>query len=359
MSCSKAMKWRNVELSPQIIVLQSFPAPKPTTNPYIVMLSQSLSDTDGLKLKNFSWRAALFGRYDIFHVHWPEILVTGRTRIRKAVRQMLFVAFLCRILITGTPIVRTVHNVARPHGISVIESLLLDLVDRMTTYRLVLNSATEMGRDQAHSMVTHGHYKTWFADYDKPATIPGRLCYFGLIRRYKAVDRLIEAFRELGAVESLSLHIAGRPSTEELGQSLIELSSGDARISTSLRFQSDAELATVVSESELVILPYREMHNSGGVLAALSLQRPVLVPDNDVNRALAEEVGPGWVYTYSGKLTGRHILGTLEKVRLHAGSPGPDLSARSWEATGKTHLRAYLSAMASKRRTQRRYSWNL
>ena len=63
-----------------------------------------------------------------------------------------------------------------------------------------------------------------------------------------------------------------------------------------------------VSESELVVLPYHQMHNSGSVLAALSLDRSVLVPDSEFNRSLAEEVGPGWVVTYDGDLTAESIL---------------------------------------------------
>ena len=41
-----------------------------------------------------------------------------------------------------------------------------------------------------------------------------------------------------------------------------------------------------------MVLPYRQMHNSGAVLAALSLDRPVLVPATD-QRGLGAEVGPG------------------------------------------------------------------
>lgn len=59
-----------------IVVLQSFRTPRPTTNPYIVMLGETLRTTPGVVLLNFSWRRALFGRFDVFHVHWPEILVT-------------------------------------------------------------------------------------------------------------------------------------------------------------------------------------------------------------------------------------------------------------------------------------------
>ncbi len=64
-----------------------------------------------------------------------------------------------------------------------------------------------------------------------------------------------------------------------------------------------------------MVLPYREMHNSGAALTALSLNRPVLVPDNEVNRELAEEVGPGWVFRYDGELTGRHLLDALAAHR--------------------------------------------
>ena len=39
----------------------------------------------------------------------------------------------------------------------------------------------------------HGHYRDWFARYDQPAAVPGRLSYFGLIRRYKGVDVLLQA----------------------------------------------------------------------------------------------------------------------------------------------------------------------
>ena len=47
-----------------IRVLQSFPAPRPTTNPYIVMLARSLAATPGLAVRTFTWRTALAGRYD-------------------------------------------------------------------------------------------------------------------------------------------------------------------------------------------------------------------------------------------------------------------------------------------------------
>ena len=30
-----------------------------------------------VRIRYFSWRAALLGRYDVFHVHWPELMIRG------------------------------------------------------------------------------------------------------------------------------------------------------------------------------------------------------------------------------------------------------------------------------------------
>lgn len=329
----------------KITVLQSFPVPRETTNPYITMLWQSLSNTDGLATRTFSWREALLGHYDVFHIHWPEILVTGRTPLRKVIRQILFVLLLLRLRLARIAVVRTVHNLSLPTGISALEIWLLKAIDARTDYRIVLNSSTELPPHQPRSLVVHGHYRGWFARYTKSVPVPGRICYFGLIRQYKGVDRLVTAFRQTEE-PGLSLHVTGRPSSGALERGLAHLAADDQRICLRLRFQSDSELTCEVSESELVVFPYTEMHNSGGVLAALSLNRPVLVPDNAVTRKLGQEVGPGWIYTYNGELTGRRITEILGEVHTAPKSSSPNLDARDWTKAGSDHVAAYRKALA-------------
>lgn len=341
-------------MTDRVVVLQSFPAPRPTTNPYLVMLARAVNAVPGIDVRTFSWRTALLGRYDVFHVHWPEILVSGRTPARKAVRQALFLLFLLRLRALRTPVVRTMHNVALPEGISRREVALLSLMNRQTTLRIRINTTTAPVPGQELVTIPHGHYTDWFAPYTQPETVPGRLAYVGLVRRYKAVDTLIRAFRGVPDPD-LTLHVSGKPSSEELAASLTELAGSDPRIRLSLAFLSDEELVREIRQAELVVLPYREMHNSGGTLAALSLARPVLVPDNEVNRRLAEEVGPGWVYRYDGELGGDDLVRTLRAVRERRDTGRPDLSHRSWERAGAEHARAYLEA----RRQARRRPWPL
>ena len=328
------------------VVLQSYPEPRPTTNPYIVMLGRSLTALPDVEVLTFTWKRALTGRYDAFHVHWPETRLSGRTAPRRLAQQVLFALLLARLRLTRTPIVRTAHNLRLPDGISRRERALLNLTDRWTTLRIRLNPTTELPRGQAHVTIPLGHFTDWFAPYPATAAVPGRIAYFGLIRRYKGVEGLIRAFRGLSERHGEHLVVAGKPSNEKLRQSLVNAAEGDPDIELNLTFLSDDQLVSTVTAAELVVLPYREMHNSAGALTALSLGRPVLMPNNAVNELLASEFGPGWIFGYDGDLTPDDLRRVLaELADLEDGRPGPDLSARGWTQVGTQHLAAYRRAV--------------
>ena len=331
-------------------VLESFPEPRPTTNPYIVMLKECLDAHPDLSVDTFTWRRAFTRRYDVFHAHWPEILVSGSSPVRKAVRQVLFAGFVLRLRLSRTAIVRTRHNLELPQGITRGEITLLRWFERSTTFSIRLNPHTNV--PGPHSTILHGHYRNWFARFPRAPETPGRLGYVGLIRRYKAVDTLIDTFRQTRTEwPDISLFVSGKPTSTQLAEEITALAGGDDRVSLHLAFLSEPALVAAITAAEIVILPYREMHNSGGVLTALSLDRPVLVPDNDVNRALAAEVGAEWVQLYSDPLSPSDLTGALGTLRhCTSGVPeGPDLSARSWETTAEAHVKSFREALVLKR----------
>lgn len=335
-------------MSRPLVVLESFPRPRPTTNPYVVMLVRSLEDA-GARVRYFSWPTALLSHYDVLHLHWPEALLAGRHPAKNVVRQLLYLIVLLRARLTRVPIVRTVHNLHLPSGISRRERFLLRLTDRWTVRRIRVNSSTEVPAGLAFDTIAHGHYRGWFAEYPEPAAVPGRLAFVGQIRNYKGVPALIEAFGRtagLPGATGLTLHVAGSPTSRDLADQLRAQAAPDPRIRLRLEFLSDAELVGEVGEAELVVLAYVEMHNSGGALAALSLGRPVLVPANEVNRRLAAEVGPGWVFCYEPPLRADHLLAVLAELhspgrRAVGKSSAPDLSARGWDRVGADHLAAF------------------
>ncbi len=329
-------------------VMESFPAIRPTTNPYITQLWTALRDEPRLEMQFFSWRRALVGRYDVFHVHWPEQLMGGWTRKGRLARRLLTALFCLRLWVTRTPVVRTWHNLERPTGLAWIDHRLLDALDRLTRLRIRLNPVSPMPAGAPHVTILHGDYKDWFAAHPRREARPGRLGYVGLIRRYKGVEELLEAFAGLDRPDA-SLHVAGSPSSEELASAVRTATQVDPRVTARLEYLDDADLVQEVTASALVVLPYRHMHNSGAVLASLSLDRPVLVPDNEVTRELGKEVGDDWVLRFSPPLTVDHLAEALEKVSQAPG-PGavPDLSRRSWARAGVEHADAFISARGSR-----------
>lgn len=323
-----------------------FPKRRPTTNPYLVMLGEALQERDGIELVDLTWSNALAGDWDVIHLHWPEIMITGRTAARRRAKEAAFAALLASMKVRRRALVRTFHNVDLPSGITATQQRLLQRAERQTALWIVLNDHSQPPSPAPTALIPHGHYRDWFARYPASQPVPGRIGYFGLIRRYKAVDKLLRAFHEAADQRpSLSLSVAGRPSTSELREELTELAAGDPRIELRFEFIGEAEVAAHVTASQLIALTHREMFNSGTALAALSLNRPVLLPRNELNADLAAEVGTDWVLLYDEPLTGRALLEAVGRAAELPPDASPDLSRREWDDAGSAHEVAYRRAL--------------
>lgn len=333
-------------------VMQSFGAPLPTTNPYIHLLDEALSSTRGLEHLRYGRRRALLGRYDAVHLHWPESLLGGRTRPRSLARRLTFAALLARWHIMGTAIVRTVHNVELPQDVTRWERRMLRCVERRTDFRILLNVHTSVPLAAPHSVIPHGDFRSWYARTGTSDILPevDAIAFVGLIRRYKGVEQLLSAFiATASSAPHLRLRVSGNPSSDGLATEIRALAADDARVSVDLRFLDEREFANAVGTAEGIVLPYRFMHNSGAVIAALSLNRPVLVPRNDVNEALAEEVGPGWIEVFDAEIDADDLAAFLPHVRERRISLVPNLAEREWDDVGVQHLDAYRRAIAAHR----------
>ena len=191
--------------------------------------------------------------------------------------------------------------------------------------------------------------------------VPGQFGYAGLIKPYKGVERLVDAFAEASAIDpTLTLRISGKPANDVIERRLRAATERLSGLDMTLRYVSEHAFVDVVTSSELVVLPYRFMHNSGAALAALSLGRPVLVPDNDLNRALSSEVGPGWVHLFDGELTAANTA-RLDSRGARRATPIGSRSQRSRVAGRRRPSRPRLQAghrpsqWSIGRRDRRRY----
>ncbi|HLM64286.1 MAG TPA: glycosyltransferase [Acidimicrobiales bacterium] len=334
------------------VVLQSFGPPRARSNPYRMQLVGSMPAS--VRMLYFSWKRALTGRFDVFHVHWPEVVLQGRTRVRTAVRCTLFLLVLLRIRVQRKAVVRTLHDVAPYEPLAAIQRLSICLLDRWTTLWITLADATPPPRPGPIVMVPIGHYRDWFAGTVRAESRPGRLVHFGLLRRYKGIDALLAAFTRV-TDDQMTLHIVGYPQDGETAAAIEQACRGDRRISAVTAYVPDDQLVREITESELVVLPFDRVTNSSSLILALSLDRPVLLPSTPITEELAAEIGPGWVLTYQGALEAEEISRALEEARHAPGRRSPDLSRREWDVIGSQHAAAFVRAVeiARQRRPRR------
>lgn len=288
-----------------------------------------------------SLRNMLFGRYDVAHFHWPEMVVRSRRTIVERLKCFAFDTWVRVLARRGTAIVRTMHN-ERPHedeSAAVMRSL--RRLDAATDLYVVIN--TTGSRPAGAHYIPHGHYRDRFAPHRRQNVVPGRLIYAGLIRPYKGVDVLLRAFAECPG-DDLHLRVVGKPTAALRDVVETAEASSRGRISARLEFVPDEDFVAEVSAAELVCLPYRDLHNSGILLVALSLDRPVLVPATPSTRALADEVGPGWVMTFEGELDGAAIRRALVEARAAERAERPHMQDRDWENVGRLYSEAFRAA---------------
>lgn len=104
------------------------------------------------------------------------------------------------------------------------------------------------------------------------------LLFFGLIRDYKGLDLLIEAFGKLD--ERYHLVIAGEP-YGDFGEykQLIEASPQRGHIHLHTRFIADVEVPSFFCAADAVVLPYRSATQSGITAIAYHFGVPVIATD--------------------------------------------------------------------------------
>jgi glycosyltransferase involved in cell wall biosynthesis len=97
--------------------------------------------------------------------------------------------------------------------------------------------------------------------------------FFGLLRPYKGLDTLLEAFRQ---VKEAELWIVGNPrmDVEPLRRLAAEL---PERVRLVTRFVEDAEIPAIFRRADIVVLPYRDVEHSGVLYTGLAFGKPLVL----------------------------------------------------------------------------------
>ncbi|CUR57641.1 hypothetical protein NOCA1130138 [metagenome] len=315
--------------------------PMPHQNAFIDLLAASVPDP--FEVVGFDWRRAIVGRFQIFHLQWPEALFRSERTSRRAVKAVLVLALGARLRTRRIKVAWTVHNLAPHEELTWYENKLFTWLTSAVDRKVYLSPHPD---DPTGQIVPHGHYRDRYAVSNAPrSSHPVEVLYFGNVRPYKGLEALIHAFKGLPSSRAV-LRVCGHPVSSEYGQELLELTGTTQNIVMDLDFVDHADVPDLFAVSTLVVLPYTQIYNSGVLMLGLSLGRPVLVRESPATRIVAEAIGGDWVQLFDGELTPDLLDAALNRAELIDAGSSPDLAAFEWSAIGRSYATVYRSVLA-------------
>jgi beta-1,4-mannosyltransferase len=285
-------------------------------NRFISMFSRAISE-QGYSVRPFRWGSLGLRRTDFALFHWPDEFFAAKGRFGPARPLIkLGIIYTAKIL-WGTRFIWIAHN-GMPHEAVRRTPLIqrwflrsLAGVVYLSHYsRVLINDMYPELRNCETLVTVHGHYRDTSATPATPATSPAseiKLINFGQIRRYKNVEQLVDV--AVSIPSGIRLKVAGVAADRSLCASIEEKARVAPHITLDFREApiGEAELEGMIDSADAVVMPYRNILNSGSALFALSRNRPVLAPNMGSLPELREHVGRDWVYLYDGEFT-RHVL---------------------------------------------------
>jgi glycosyltransferase involved in cell wall biosynthesis len=284
--------------------------------------------------------------------HVPDMLGAARAARRDAGVvhfQWLAVQPLDAVLLRAfpRPLVLTAHDVLprepRP-GQRAAQRRLYERVDAVVVHsehgraRLV----RELGVPPAKvTVIPHGVLRPAGDDGLPPelAGVEGPVAlFFGLLRPYKGLDVLLEAWR---GIEGAELWVVGMPRMDT--SALRAAAPPGVRFVE--RFVPDGQVAALFRRADLAVLPYREIDQSGVLFTAIGAGTPLVLtavggfPEVAADGA-AELVAPGDPGALHATLA-RLLADPEARGRLAAGARRAAEERYDWDAIARRHLDLY------------------
>ena len=297
-----------------------FPPGNDPPQPFLTDLADALR-ARGHVVTGRRIRQLPFGLADVLVVNWPENLAAVALPGALA-RTALYLLRLGIGRVRGERVVFVWHN-TDPHDLvhPWLQERLLRLTARASSAVVFLSAhsrAEVVARLPAISSTSHViPFAVTLApraerSADDAPDRPARLVWFGLLRRYKGLDALLSAHRQLPD-RTAELRVLANPGSDTgLVAEMSALAAADA--DCRWRRFDDAELDDALAWADLAVFPFTAITNSSSVMTALSHHCPVLMPNGALAQELASTAGDG-VRTYDGALTPEALLDAATSAR--------------------------------------------
>lgn len=311
--------------------------------------------------KELGWQSG-----DIFHVHWPEVIVHIRRRRWQLVRgwwiEQQFRWTLARIKRAGGRLVWTAHDLqphdARLQADALLDRLFTDFYAAVDGVFCLTESAFDPVRQEIPALRDtpffigrHPHYRTVFA---VPSNVTGKRAalgatesayifgFLGTMRPNKEPVQLAQVFAALGG--DTFLVMAGSAPSHVQSEVRSALPSA---ANTSLRFERipEEDMIELYAAIDCLVFPGTDYFNSGTIYTALSLNVPVIAAWSAVNAEIQALVGTQWLYLFEGALVADNLRAARATLVNRRDNPVCDLAAFDPLLCATQHRDGYLAVL--------------
>jgi len=253
----------------------------------------------------------------------PKNILSALTRV------VFFLFTLMALKIRKTKIVWTVHNIKphenyHPYMCKLMMYIFTNMLDA-----IVIMSKSEKDeiiqeypalKRKVVSYIPHPLYHCYPNDASlgesrKQLGIPLNatvFTYFGQIRDYKNIPELLRSFEGLDRKDCY-LIVAGAIKDQELKLEIMQLSKNARNLKLKTSYIPENEIQYYMNASDVVVLPFKNILNSGSAMLALSFGKPLLCPEIGALKGLQDIFGKKWIFLYKNNIFENieHILKTI------------------------------------------------
>jgi glycosyltransferase involved in cell wall biosynthesis len=288
-------------------------------NPYILLFKQAL-EHQGLSVCfrhkiSLKWLVARGKSCDCIHLHWLNYAYTPKKKYDKSAffgkllgnRFMrVLIDFLCLIefaitfffaKLLGKIIVFTVHDLhdfgekslRRKLQIEIARNIVFRFSDSIHVHNHYTKKLVENGysRKKDIFVIPHGNYIGYYANQISQIEARRQLglpknvfvyLFLGLLRPYKGLGDLFDAFKKLDYSEARLLVVGRIFGGNHYASRLKDLSRTDSRIKLVPEFIPNNAIQIYLNACDIFVLPYKDITTSGAAALALSFGKPIIAP---------------------------------------------------------------------------------
>ena len=342
-------------------------------NPYHTQLMASLRSL-GVHVLSPEPLKSLYARciagtekVDVLHIHALPRLRLSPVHVG---RYILCYWRLDRLRKRGTRLVWTVHNFHNHESnYRLIEgsvarhfSLRMDsLIVHGRKAKQIIESNWNVDPRRRIHIIPHGHFIDSYRNDVSPEAARASLglsasdlvfLFVGLIRPYKGVVDMVEAFRACADSNS-RLVIAGRPVGEKIRNEVERSIQGDSRIRFVPEHVNDDDVQKYMNACDVVVLPYKRILTSGVAALGMSFGKPCVAPRAGCITDMLDEQGAVFFDpSIDGDLERamREISACRQKLKAMGDYNLRRVASWDWASIGRATAAVYEQCIAAEKR---------